>query len=67
MDRITKCQWKFPWDNDRSPTATDLLEKILVLDVDKRITVEEIKVHPFFNCNKIPQNLPLSSLKMAPS
>ena len=30
------------------PTAVDLLEKMLVLDTDKRLTAAEALVHPYF-------------------
>lgn len=44
-------QWNlFLGDKDSiSENAKDLLSKILVKDITKRLTIEEISIHPFFN------------------
>ena len=35
-----------------SPEASDLINRILTTDPDKRITISEIKQHPWFNIQK---------------
>ena len=44
--KILQCKIKYP--KDLSDEATDLLKKILVPDPKKRITIAEIKKHPFY-------------------
>ena len=44
--KILKCEVKFP--KHVSVIAKDLIKKILVGDPDKRITIDEIKKHPFY-------------------
>lgn len=52
----------FPDSVQMSTQAKDLIMKILVLDPLKRITIDKIFDHPFFNKNKIPRFLPFSTL-----
>ena len=44
--KILECKINFP--KKLSPEAKDLLKKILVTNPNKRITIQEIKKHPFF-------------------
>ena len=44
--KILQCKINYP--KDLSDEATDLLKKILVPDPKKRITISEIKKHPFY-------------------
>ena len=46
FEKILECNIKYP--SFISKSAKDLLEKIIVKDPDKRITIKEIKHHPFF-------------------
>ena len=44
---IVECKVEYP-DEFIGPMAKDLLEKIIVRDYKKRITIKQIKKHPFF-------------------
>ena len=46
FEKILECKLVFP--RYISKNAKDLMEKILVTDPDKRITIPEIKKHPFY-------------------
>lgn len=48
-----------------SHNAKNLISRILVLDPSKRLTLDQILVHPFMNSNKIPKSIPNSSLTTA--
>ncbi|XP_044728383.1 ovarian-specific serine/threonine-protein kinase Lok [Chrysoperla carnea] len=50
-EQITKGIYTFPYScfKNVSNTAIDLIKKILVVDPTKRLTVEEILKHPWFN------------------
>ena len=51
---IKTCNYEFPspfWD-DVSDTAKDLIRSILVIDPSKRLTAEEILVHPWIYGDK---------------
>lgn len=39
---------KITWPNDFSPLARNLISKILKFDPKQRITLEQIRTHPFF-------------------
>ena len=60
------CKGKFDIPNHVSEKAKDLINKILVTDPDKRLTISQIKNHPWFNLynndnkNKISEGLDLS-------
>lgn len=42
------------------PSAVDLLEKMLVLDTDKRITAAEALAHPYFAQYHDPEDEPVA-------
>lgn len=42
-----------------SPEAIDLMKKILVLDPDNRITVDQALDHPFFNDLHVMEDEPI--------
>ena len=50
FEKILECKLVFP--RYISKNAKDLMEKILVTDPDKRITIPEIKKHPFYLSGK---------------
>lgn len=43
---------KIHWPYDVSPLAKNLISKILKSDPSKRLTLEKIKLHPFFSINE---------------
>ena len=49
--KILKCKIKYP--NYLSDMTVDLMKKILVVEPNKRITIQEIKQHPFYLRGKI--------------
>jgi serine/threonine protein kinase len=49
-EKIIACQFKIP--RHVSHSAADLLSKILVRKVSDRLTIEQIKAHPWFNLHK---------------
>ena len=59
-------EFKFPKDDPISEEAEDLITKLLFQNPQKRPVLEEIVCHPFFSKNKLPRQLPRSSLKEAP-
>ena len=48
-EAIEKDDVQYPANPQISPDAKDLLDKIFVKDPSKRITIEQIKAHPFVN------------------
>ena len=50
FDKILECKIVFP--EYMSEESIDLIKKILVVDPEKRITIPEIKKHPFFITGK---------------
>lgn len=64
--RISRAEFDFPqWFKDSS--AKDLLRRILVADVSKRLTFEQILAHQFMNPKQgIPKEIPISCLTTAP-
>lgn len=49
-EKIIACQYKIP--RHVSHSAADLISKILVRKVSDRLTIEQIKAHPWFNLHK---------------
>lgn len=64
-EKIKLGEYSFPNDCEISPIAKDLIEKILVLDTSKRLTIEEVSSHAFLRTG-IPKSLPISSLNSIP-
>jgi serine/threonine protein kinase len=60
--RIKECQYTFNEEINVSPNAKSLISKVLVIDPSKRLTLEQMLVHPFMTSNKIPKQLPISAL-----
>ena len=66
--RIKAIQYSFPDGIPISDNAKDLIKRILVLDPNKRPSIDEILDHPFFHTGfKIPRLLPPSTLACPPS
>ena len=60
-------KYSFPEDCQISEDLKDLIQKILVGDVNKRIKLEEILNHNFLKYkNNIPASLPISTLRNPP-
>ena len=60
-------KYSFPEDCQISEDLKDLIQKILVVDVNKRIKLEEILNHNFLKYkNNIPVSLPISTLRNPP-
>ena len=51
FEKILKCKIKYP--NHIGDLPLDLMKKILVIDPNKRITLNEIKKHPFYLKGKL--------------
>ena len=60
--RIKECQYTFNEDLQISSNAKNLISKLLVVDPTKRLTFDQILVHPFMTSNRIPKQLPTSVL-----
>jgi calcium/calmodulin-dependent protein kinase I len=64
FEMIKTCTFEFPspfWD-DVSDTAKDLIRSILVIDPSKRLTADQILVHPWVTGDKTPVHI-LESVK----
>ena len=64
--KIKLGKYSFPNDCEISESAKDLIQKILILDPSRRITIEEVYSHDFLQFG-IPSSMPLSTLKEPPS
>jgi len=51
-----------PGKRDCCEEAGDLIQRLLIMDPNKRISLEEVKSHPYFTVNKFPFNLPEISM-----
>lgn len=60
--RIRECQYTFNDDIMVSSNAKNLIAKLLVVDPSKRLTLDQILLHPFMTTNRIPKQLPPSVL-----
>lgn len=63
--KIRQCQYAFNDDISISNNAKNLISKLLILDPTKRLTLDQIKSHPFLNDSKMPETLPVSILNQA--
>lgn len=67
-EKIRNCDYIIPKNNNVPPQAIDLIKRILVADVCKRLNLDEILNSSFMKLGKgIPQGLPPCILKKAPS
>lgn len=48
IQRIKTINYTFPKWTSISLELKDLIKKILVLDYDERLTIEQVEAHPFF-------------------
>ena len=48
LDRIQRVDFRFPSNIPVSAECKDLISKILVADVGKRLTIEAIQAHPWY-------------------
>jgi polo-like kinase 1 len=65
--RIKANNYCFPDNVVISNEAKDLIANILISDPNMRLTLDQIREHPFFVRNIIPRTLPLSTLCVPPS
>jgi len=66
--KIKACEYSFPDNASISENAKDLISKILVIEPEKRLTLDEILLHPFINHGgPIPQLMPVSTLACPPT
>jgi polo-like kinase 1 len=55
--KIKECAFAFDDEVSVSNNAKNLISRLLVIDPAKRLTLEQIKSHPFLNQIKIPTSL----------
>ena len=60
--KIKECQYAFIEEIPISPSAKNLISRLLVADPSKRITLQQINQHPFLVDNRTPDSLPPSIL-----
>jgi len=66
--RIRNNDYSFPDHVQISPNAKKLIQEILVLDPQQRLTFDEILMHDFFTQKgTIPRTMPISTLALPPS
>ncbi|RHZ89051.1 hypothetical protein Glove_19g94 [Diversispora epigaea] len=66
IDQILNIGYDFPENTEVSNEAIDLIYLILNPDYDARLTISEIRHHPFFN-GATPPGLPTSALRTVPN
>ena len=66
-EKIKKLEYSFPEAINISKEAKDLINKILVIEPSKRLSLEQILNHDFFKQSSIPNLLPSSTLEHPPS
>jgi len=65
--RIKRNEYYFPENIPISEDGKHLIESILVLDPNERLTLENILNHPWLSSIELPKMLPLSTLSVPPS
>lgn len=48
LEKVKICQYSFPKNGKISNELKDLIEKILVINYDDRLSLEQIMAHSFF-------------------
>ena len=66
-EKIKKVEYSIPETINISKEANDLISKILLANPSKRLSLENILNHDFFNQSFIPNFLPSSTLENPPS
>ena len=64
--KIKACQYSFSEHITISENAKNLIQKILVLDLSKRPTLDDILNDPFMTSEPIPKSMPRSTLACPP-
>ena len=54
LERIQKVDYRFPANIPVSTACRDLISKVLVADVSKRLTIEQIQAHPWYQVDLPP-------------
>lgn len=54
LERIQKVDYRFPQNIPVSADCKDLISKILVADVSKRLSIEQIQAHPWYQVDLPP-------------
>lgn len=54
LERIQKVDYRFPSNIPVSEDCKDLISKVLVADVGKRLTIEQIQAHPWYKVDLPP-------------
>ena len=54
LERIQKVDYRFPQNIAVSESCRDLISRILVADVGKRLTIEQIQAHPWYQVDLPP-------------
>jgi len=54
LERIQKVDYRFPQNIPVSESCRDLISKILVADVSKRLTIEQIQAHQWYQVDLPP-------------
>lgn len=65
--RIKRNEYYFPENIPISNNAKNLIENILVVDPNERMSLEQILKHPWISSIELPTMLPLSTLSVPPS
>ncbi len=66
MQKIVRAQYTYPNDIPLSNGCKDLIKRVFVADPNKRITLEDIKRHPWFQRN-LPRELQVRAMVTCPA